>query len=281
VVNGARSVYLYGEPAIGELDTGQLASYVTALLPGLHVEARPAFVEHHLSSLFPDERQVTLGRLARAFAQAKVSNPLQSERAVAPLAGEVDYERRRLEALGIKTFGLLYDGIEVMHVLGALIPPQERGLDSVHIILTNQLLGTWEAADCRYHARVVVFGYPSIISTSGVVEAPARPREYYVLKQRYQALGMQDAAVLRLGDDFRGRFLDYGDSRLAEVMKGYVAQSLFYHLSGDPFCENEDCRLYNAHWQEEVIRSQIKAGSPFCSFHEKELQNLGGSGLPG
>lgn len=277
MVNGARSVYLYGEPAIGELDTGQLTSYVTALLPGLHVEARSAFVEHHLSSLLPDERQVTLARLAHAFAQAKVSNPLQSERGVSPLAGEVNYERRRLEAPGSKMFGLLYDGIEVMHILGALIQPRERGLDSVHIVITNQLLGTWEAADCRYHARVAVFGYPSIVSTSGVVEAPARPREYYLLKQRYHALGMQDASVLRLGEDFRDRFLDYGDSRLAEVMKGYLAQALFYHLSGDPFCENEDCRLYNAHWQEEVIRAQIKAGNPFCSFHEKELQRLSGS----
>ena len=50
-------------------------------------------------------------------------------------------------------------------------------------------------------------------------------------------------------------------------------QSVFYHLTQEPFCKEKDCRLYNAHWQEEVINAQLK-GSEFCEKHEQILRNI-------
>jgi hypothetical protein len=85
---------------------------------------------------------------------------------------------------------------------------------------------------------------------------------------------MGDAAALGLDQEFRGRYIDYQDPRLTEVMKGYVMQVLFYHLTGDPFCEEPDCRLFNAHWQEEVIRAQLKSEQELCSFHQSLLAQL-------
>jgi hypothetical protein len=38
--------------------------------------------------------------------------------------------------------------------------------------------------------------------------------------------------------------------------EGYALQALFYYFLGEAFCENPDCRLYNAHYQSELIRSQ-------------------------
>jgi hypothetical protein len=70
---------------------------------------------------------------------------------------------------------------------------------------------------------------------------------------------------------FRGRFIDYEDERLKEVAKGYAMQAIFYNLIGAPFCKDRGCRLYNAHWQEELIFAQLGAGYEFCESHTRLL----------
>ncbi len=116
----------------------------------------------------------------------------------------------------------------------------------------------------RYHARTSVYGFPSIISTTGLVEAPAKAREYYLLKQQYEMVGKDIQAVK---EQFTGTFIDYEDERLTEVIKGYAMQAVFYALSGDPFCEDRGCRLFNAHWQAELIFAQLDSGYEFCPRH--------------
>lgn len=101
-----------------------------------------------------------------------------------------------------------------------------------------------------------MYGFPSLISTTGIVEAPAKPKEFYELKQEYVALGLP-VPIEELKKKFRGRFIDYDDERLTEIMKGYVMQALFYHIFGEPFCRERRCRLFNAHWQEEVLEAQL------------------------
>jgi hypothetical protein len=56
-------------------------------------------------------------------------------------------------------------------------------------------------------------------------------------------------------------------------MKGYVMQALFYHLTLDPFCSDKRCRLYNAHWQEEVLEAQLEEPE-FCERHAKMLERF-------
>ncbi len=235
-------------------------------------DVRDPFILHHLSSLAPDQRAERLEELAGGFARAKVLNPARCEMNSAPLNGEVAFERRRLEG-GTKVFGLLYDGAEVMNLLAALLVPQELNLRHIHVVFTNQLFGTWEDDDRRYHARVSLYGFPSLISTTGLIEAPAKPREFYFLKQQYMALGMADAVDVGLKGEFSGRVLEHGDLRLTEVMKGYVLQALFYHLWGEPFCPDRHCRLYNAHWQEEVLMAQLGGDYELCSHHRKMLDS--------
>ena len=48
---------------------------------------------------------------------------------------------------------------------------------------------------------------------------------------------------------------------------------LFY-VTGEPFCEDRDCRLFNSHWQEEVLHSQLDGQYEFCSRHEGILKGL-------
>jgi hypothetical protein len=70
-----------------------------------------------------------------------------------------------------------------------------------------------------------------------------------------------------------GRYLEHGDERLSGVAKGLAAQAVFYHLTGQPFCEKEACRLFNARWQEQLLEAQVKSGK-FCEQHGRFLKEL-------
>lgn len=268
-------IYLYAEPTTATLDLSQLSAYLKSLFPGLEVQLRDSFIPFYLSTLPQETGDKALSQLAEEIALAKVRNPARQEQGMPPLYGEIRYERRRLADPSSTAFGILYDGFKMMTIFQRLIPREERTLEHLHLVFTNQLLGTWEDSDRRYHARVSIYGFPSFLSTTGIVEAPAKPREYYFLKQQFHSLGMADAAAVKLDQEFRGRFIDHQDPRLTEVMKGYVLQVLLYHLTGDPFCGDVDCCLYNAHWQEEVIRSQlVKSKGGFCSCHQEVVAQL-------
>jgi hypothetical protein len=67
------------------------------------------------------------------------------------------------------------------------------------------------------------------------------------------------------------KYLDYGDYRINSAAVGYALQTLFFFITeGDPFCNDMNCRLYNAHWQEELIQSQIQ-NKDLCHEHKALL----------
>jgi hypothetical protein len=210
-------------------------------------------------------------KLARELTKTKVRDIMNPNVRAEPLPGEIEFERKLLRNPSLKLTGILYDGFRLQAVLRELLPEEESNVGHAHIIFTSRLFGTFDEGDKRYHARVSVYGFPSLISTTGIVEAPAKPKEFYALKRQYTALGATDVQLEKLKERFRGRFIDYDDERLTEVMKGYVMQALFYHLTLDPFCSDNRCRLFNAHWQEEVLKAQLEPPE-FCEKHEKILE---------
>ncbi len=105
-----------------------------------------------------------------------------------------------------------------------------------------------------------------------MIEAPSKPREYYLMKQKYAATGSEPPAE-ELKAAFEGRFIDYDDENMTQALKGYTLQSIFYHTTGEPFCEDKDCMLFNAHWQEEVLNAQIVSGQ-LCEPHEQMLDDM-------
>ncbi len=262
-------VHLYGEAACPTLDLARLAGLLKGWLPNLEVDTRPPF----LQPLAQDG--AALDRVAQGWARAKVrraDRPLDAS--FVPLYGEVAYERRRLAGAS-SAWGILYDGYEVALLLRPLIPKAERNLGHLHIVFTNQMLGTWEEADRRYHARVGIYSYPCLLSVSGLTEALAKPREYHLLQRQYQALGVPDAAAVELDPAFRGRTIHPDDPRLTDILAGYVAQALFHHQTGNPFCADKGCRLYNAHWQEEALYAQLGAPYEFCPKHQQMFEDIG------
>lgn len=247
-----------------------LREYLSRWLPSARVEIREEFARHWLSRMPDAKRAAKTDELAERLARTKVRDPNERPAAFQPLYGEIEYERRHLEDPNVKGFGILYDGIRLQMVYSDLLPNEEASADHLHLTFTDQLFGTWDPGDLRYHVRVNVCGYPSLISTTGIVEGPAKPREYYLLKRQYEAMGTGGSRLMELKERFGGTFMDYDDPRLTDAMKGYAMQCLFFHATGQPFCDDPECRLYNAHWQEELIRAQF-GEVEFCERHRRML----------
>jgi hypothetical protein len=154
----------------------------------------------------------------------------------------------------------LYDGFVLQRIFAEMIPARES--DHVHIIFTSLLTCTFSEEDWRYHGRAVVCGTPSIVSIPGIVEAPAKPREFYLA----QLGGQLDVASLK--KSLAGRFIDYGDDRMTAACSRYALQALFFFVTdGEPFCDEKNCNLYNPHWQEELVH-MIEKGR-LCTRHRQ------------
>ncbi len=247
-----KKIFLYGG---GEF-SNELKKYLDDGINNANVEVREDFINY-----FSSENNE---KIATKLAEIRVMNVTKPFEYNEPLYGEIEQEKRVISGEGSAS-GILYDGFKLHSIFQDMIPEEERGLDSIHILITDRLVGTFGQNDRRYHARVIVCGFPSIISTTGVVEAPAKPREFYIEKQ---LLGRDELATEELKKKYEGRFIDYGDARMAEVLKGYVMQAIFYHETSEAFCEDKSCRLFNAHWQEEMIHAQLDAPE-FCKRHEE------------
>jgi len=266
-------IYLYTGSSAKTLNVGELVDYLKSQFPQFRISVRANLTDYYLAQLPSEQTDAELDKLAQKVASCRVRNLMEPWTPIEPMYGEIAYEKRRLQGKS-KAVGVLYDGFGLSAVFFQLIENVERSPNFCHIVLTDQLFGTWDENDRRYHARVGVFAQPSILSTTGLVEAPAKPKDFYILKQHSQILGTNDLAVAKLKEEFRGQFIDYDDERLTEVMKGYAMQAVFYYLTGEPFCPEPMCRLYNAHWQEEVIRAQLGDKSEFCAKHNRILEDL-------
>jgi len=257
-------IFLYDEGAPEELNVEEIARYLMHKMEKVKVTARGSpFVLN-----VPEDRVSYFAEKIAGIKIQDVNQQLLSEQE--PLYAEIEYEKRRI--LGkTRSFGILYDGFHLQKIFREVVPGEERNPQFVNILFTNRLFATWDDGDKRYHLRTSVYGIPCIISTTGIIEAPARPREYYVLKQQAERLGRD---VTELKHKFKGGFIDYEDKRLTEVAKGYAMQAVFYSLTGEPFCEDKGCCLYNAHWQEELIFAQLGSRYEFCGQHKKILDEL-------
>lgn len=263
-VQRLNKILLYDDGAARTLNIEEIAEYLRKKLAKVGIEARG-------NPFAPYPVQDKISDYAKRIASVKIQDAAKRMSfGQEPFYAEIEYEKRRI--LGkTRTSGVLYNGLELQRIFFEMIPRGERSLEFVHIFFNNRLFATWDENDRRYHARVSLCGIPSLISTTGIVEAPAKPREYYLLKQQYKMLGKD---LLELKDRFKGVFIDYEDERLTEVVKGYAMQAVFYSLVGDPFCQDKGCRLYNAHWQDELIFAHLESEYEFCQRHASFLEEM-------
>ncbi|WP_254522976.1 DUF7001 family protein [Natrinema caseinilyticum] len=204
--------------------------------------------------------------LAERFAEARVSSPYERETGNAML-GTIRYEERAL-ANPDREGGVLYDGEQIQRAFNAAVPEDERGLETLHVAVIDRAIGTWGDHDGRWHKRVTVLGQPALVSVPGLYEAPAKPEAYYKEKQRHALLSGDAPPREVLENQVDGEFLIQDDPRTTDALKGYVLQALDYLETGEPFCDREGCRLFDAHYHEDLIDAQLR-DPEFCTEHAR------------
>lgn len=253
-------IFLYDESRVPEIRINELAQFIFKKT-GIKVEVR-----NDLLNYFNNMKR----EMAYQIASCRVINPHASFERHKPTSSEVKFEEQLINHSSLDHNITLYDGFELQNVFKDVISESELSADKFHLIFTTKLTCTFDNDDYRYHGRAVICSNPSIISTTGMIEAPAKPREYYLRLHEKLALGLNLDAIK---SEFSGRFLEYHDKKLDLVARGYALQAIFYYLTSQAFCESRNCMLYNAHWQEDVLHSQIEVGV-LCDHHQKILQSF-------
>ena len=261
-------IFLHDEPAVQEIQISNLKNF---LLKTFHVDVE--IKECIFNNLDVED--------VKKISSCRIFGPKIQFKKHLPNKQEIDFEKsickdtklmektimvedaKRIEDV------VMYDGFELQNVIYDVITKNDSESNNLHIVFTNRLICTYDTADGRYHGRTVICSNPAIISTTGMIEAPARPREYYfeAMKYKMQGLDIQD-----IKKKYSEKFLDYHDNRLSKISEGCLLQAIFYYMTGDVFCDSLDCRLNNAHWQKDLLYSQLKIGK-LCNKHQALLDN--------
>lgn len=250
-------IVFYDEPSVPEINLDNLVEFSSKTL-GIVPEKRKSVLT------FSDEATPKEIASTRIF---KLSVPYIKH---VPTTEEIEFEKKNIADTTANQNITYYDGFELQNVLGKIIPKEDLRQDVFHVIFTNKLTCTYDYSDYRYHGRALIGSNPAIISTTGIIEAPAKPREYYLELIKNSRLGVN---IDVLKEKYRGTYLEYHDSRLATIIEGYFLQALFYYETVEPFCDNVSCRLFNAHWQKDLLHSQLESRK-LCKKHEEILQKL-------
>ena len=248
-------IILYNEPAVLEINIEKAKKYLIETLR-IEVEIR--------ENIFKNLDKKTYEKIA----STRIFNLKKSFVKHSPSINEISVESENKDMSDKKEM-TLYDGIELNKILRELIPIEENIENILHIVFTNKLTCTFDDVDFRYHARAWIGSNPIIISTTGTIEAPAKPKQFYIDLMT----NFSNESVEEIKKKYKGEFLEYNDSRLAQVVEGYILQAIFYYETGDAFCDDKQCRLFNAHWQKDLFVSQIE-NKRFCEKHEKTLSKM-------
>lgn len=251
------TIFLYDEPTVPEIKIEELANFIADTF---HVKVE---TRKNIFSYFPSSK------ISHDLATSRIFDTRKPFEKHNPTPEEVRFEEESF-ANNKETNIVMYDGFEFQKIITNLILDDELDFDKFHLVCTNKLTCTFDFNDYRYHGRAVICSNPAIISTTGMVEAPAKPREYYLSLLTNMAQGLN---IELIKNQFKGTYLEYHDWKLNGVIKGYALQALFYYITGDAFCDLKECRLYNAHWQSELLYSQIQVGK-LCNKHQQILDQI-------
>jgi len=261
-------IFLYDEPAVQEIQISNLKNF---LLKTFHVDVEiKECIFNNLDVKYVEK-----------ISGCRIFEPKIPFKKNLPNKQEIDFEKSVCkdtklmekttmveDAKRIKDV-VMYDGFELQNIIYDVITKNDSESNNLHIVFTNKLICTYDTTDSRYHGRTIICSNPAIISTTGMIEAPARPREYYFEVMKYK---MQGLDIQNIKKKYGEKFLDYHDNRLSKIAEGCLLQAIFYYMTGDAFCDSLDCRLNNAHWQKDLLYSQLKIGK-LCNKHQALLDN--------
>jgi len=248
-------IILYDEPTVPEIQLERLEKFLTKIFP-VEIEMRENFFQCSNDDFFEKIASTRIFDLKKQFKKYN------------PSAENIQIEKENKD-MSTREEMILYDGFEFQKTITEFIPMNEDKKDTLHIIFTNKLTCTFDENDFRYHARALIGSNPAIISTTGMIEAPAKPKQYYLDLMT----NFSEKRVEEIKKKYKVEFLEYHDSRISEITEGYLLQAIIYYETGEAFCEHKDCRLFNAHWQRDLFFSQLE-NKRFCKKHQEILNEL-------
>ncbi len=226
------------------------------------------FEEVNISGPFFQRYVEDIDEVSKEIAKTRIKNLESMDFEYETTDKIVKFEKGEIKGSSPEKNDVVYDGFKLRRVFMDLVPDRLNNESNVHVVYSNKFFATWKPATERYHARVSVYGRPSIISLAGIVDAPARPRGFY---EAFEKDG--EIEVRNNFEEFDGEFVWYDDERISEIMKGYAMQAVFYNLAGGPFCDDKGCRLYNPHLQRNILEAQMSE-SEFCDEHSDILEKM-------
>lgn len=250
-----RKIILYDEPTVPEIQLKRLEKFLKDTFQ-TQIEIR--------KNIFQFSRENTFEKIASARI-FDLKKPFEKHN---PSTKDTQIEKEHKD-MSQREEMTLYDGFEINKTITELIPINENNRETLHIIFTNKLTCTFDENDFRYHARAIIGSNPTIISITGMIEAPSKPKDYYLeLMTDFSQEKVED-----IKKKYKGEFLEYHDSRISEIVEGYLIQAIVYYETGEAFCEHRYCRLFNAHWQKDLFFSQLE-NKKFCKKHQKIIEEL-------
>ncbi len=248
-------IILYDEPTVPEIQLKRLERFLKDTFQ-IQIETRKNIFQFSNEKTFEKIASTRIFDLKKSFEKHN------------PSTEDIQIEKENKD-MSQREEMTLYDGFEIHKAITELIPTNENNSETLHIIFTNKLTCTFEENDFRYHARAIIGSNPTIISTTGMIEAPAKPKDYYL----ELITDFSQERVEEIKKKYKGEFLEYHDSRISEITEGYLIQAIVYYETGEAFCEHKDCRLFNAHWQKDLFFSQLE-NKKFCEKHQKIIDEL-------
>jgi len=249
-------VILYHEPTVPEIQLVKIQKFITDIFP-VEIELRENFFNS------------SDGKMFEKIASARIFDLKKQFEKHIPSIKDIQIEKENTDTSNEGTT-VLYDGFELQKIITEFIPTSEK-IDSIlNVIFTNKITCTFDdEGDFRYHARALIGSNPAIISTTGIIEAPAKPKQYYLDLMTC----FSKEKVKEIKEKYKGEFLEFHDSRLHKIAEGYLLQGIMYYETGEAFCEEKECRLFNAHWQKDLIYSQIE-NRKVCKRHSEIMDKL-------
>ena len=261
-----KKIILYDEPSISEINISNLVKFLKETLP-VEVVVKDNFFKEFTSQQIQKVSETRIFEIQNTFRRHNPSQTdLELEEQFCKNSKVMEQTKKPEEADSISEV-VMYDGFEIQKIIRESLQDFEN--KTLHIILTNRFTCTYDESDARYHGRAVICANPAIISITGIIEAPAKSSEFYIEAMANRAQGLDITSVK---EKHEGEFLEYHDKRLSKIIEGYLLQVIFYVLVEESFCDYMDCRLNNAHWQRDLLYSQIEIRK-LCDKHQKILDS--------
>ncbi len=161
-----RKIVLYDEPTIPKIQLKRLEKFLKEIFP-IETKIRKNFFQSLNDIEFKKIADTRIFDLKKPFEKHD------------PSIEDIQIEKENKDMSKNEEM-TLYDGFEFHKAITELIPINEDKENILNVIFTNKLTCTFDEADFRYHARAIVGSKSTIISTTGMIEAPAKPKKYYL-----------------------------------------------------------------------------------------------------